>query len=271
MAQTSNLQNFSPWTTGSVESDSLCDFGFKLSGGGTHQSKTMMLSEIEALIPYINETNLKELIIEFNILSKDTLSARRLTFRHLNTLYGLSDTSPISNAFKALIRQDRQGLALHCLLMAIARDPLLRDSASTITSAFPGDPVQWPVIAKSLESQHPSRFTVKMVKSLSQNCASTWTQSGHLEGAYRKIRRRVTPTAANVAFATLLATVCGFGGPALLGSPWLQILDLSTDRALDMLRQAEAQGMARVRSAGEVIEISVRQPLQKTLGVCGLV
>ena len=106
-----------------------------------------------------------------------------------------------------------------------------------------------------------------MLRSLAQNCASTWTQSGHLEGAIKKIRLRVTPTPVSVALAALLAIVSGFGGPAILSSIWMKVLDLSPDRALDDLRRAEAVGLARVRSAGDVIEISVRQPMAAILGV----
>ncbi len=67
--------------------------------------------------------------------------------------------------------------------------------------------------------------------------------------------------------AALLATVAGFGGPAILSSIWMQVLDLSPDQALDHLRRAEALGLARVRSAGEVTEIAIRQPMAATLGI----
>jgi hypothetical protein len=53
----------------------------------------------------------------------------------------------------------------------------------------------------------------------------------------------------------------------MLSSAWFRVLDLSPDNALDVLRSAEAQGLARVRAAGDVIEISVRQQLATTLRV----
>jgi hypothetical protein len=106
-----------------------------------------------------------------------------------------------------------------------------------------------------------------MMRSLAQNCASSWTQSGHLKGAVKKLRQRVTPTPPTVAFAALIATASGFGGPAMLSSGWMKVLDLAPEQALDALRRAEAIGLARVRSAGDVIEISVRQPMAATLGV----
>jgi hypothetical protein len=53
----------------------------------------------------------------------------------------------------------------------------------------------------------------------------------------------------------------------MLSSAWFRVLDLSPDNALDVLRCAEAQGLARIRAAGDVIEISVRQQLATTLRV----
>jgi hypothetical protein len=67
--------------------------------------------------------------------------------------------------------------------------------------------------------------------------------------------------------AALIATASGFGGPAILSSGWMMVLDLSPEQALDALRRAEAIGLARVRSAGDVTEISVRQPMATALGV----
>ena len=199
------------------------------------------------------------------------MSTRRITFNRLNELYGFTETPAIAAVFLELARRDPSGIALHCLLINLARDPLLRDSATAIAPAAVGDRVQWPAIARVFEHLYPSRFSPNTLRSLSQNCASTWTQSGHLEGSIRKVRRRVKPTPANVAFAALLASICGYGGPVLLSSSWLKILDLSPDGALDLLRQAEAIGLARVRAAGDVVEIAVRQPMQSTLGVQGLV
>ena len=116
----------------------------------------------------------------------------------------------------------------------------------------------------------PGRFSEKMIRSLAQNCASSWTQSGHLQGSIKKLRRRVLPTPSTVALAALLAIVSGFGGPAILSSSWMKVLDLSPHQALDQLRRAEAIGLARVRSAGDVTEISVRQAMAAKLGVRAL-
>ena len=61
------------------------------------------------------------------------------------------------------------------LLCALAREPLLRDSAAVVLTAPAGSSVRWPEIAAALDREHRGRYSPKMLKSLAQNCASTWT------------------------------------------------------------------------------------------------
>jgi hypothetical protein len=106
-----------------------------------------------------------------------------------------------------------------------------------------------------------------MLRSLSQNCASSWTQSGQLNGKVRKERARPSISPAAAAYAALLGSLAGFGGPALLASPWLAVLDRSDGEVLTLLRKAEAHGLLRLRAGGDVIEIEVRRHMAAALGV----
>jgi hypothetical protein len=257
------------WFGPAFDKTSVTEFGLKLSGGGVHQSKTMMSVDIDKVIVGIQSTNIspKTLVVEDNILSKSTVSTRKITYAKLKTLYGLEAQPPICLVMKALRYIAPESKELLYLLTSLGRDPLLRDSAEALMGAPIGERVSWPFIAEVFQTKYPERFTPKMLKSLSQNCASTWTQSGHLEGRVKKIRRRITPQPHVVAFGALLANVCGFGGPALLESLWIKLLDINSGQALDLLRQAEAQGLVRVRSVGDVLEISIRQQMARTIGV----
>lgn len=241
--------------------------GVRLAGGGVHQSKTMMLKELSAhrAAAKADLSSPATLIIEQNILGKHTASARKLALARLNGLYGIVKPNPISRVLFGLWPLDVRGRPILALLCALARDALLRDTASAVLPAPLGVSVRWPVIAATLEGQHPRRFSENMLRSLSRNCASTWTQSGHLRGRRKKLRVRAQPTATAAAYAALIATVCGFGGPALIDSPWLAVLDRPRDERLSLLRQAEAQGLVRVRTAGDMLEISARQPIAQAL------
>ena len=248
------------------------NFGVRLNGGGPHQSKTMMLAELQALLATRERTPaaLKHAVIEDNILGKATVNTRTLTYRHIAALYGLKTQPNLTRAFFSLWCASPESRRLLALLVAVARDPLLRDTGQVVTEGAVGSRIQRPAFEAVLLAKHPGRFSSGTMRSLSQNCASTWTQSGHLVGPVRKVRQRVTPTPQVAALAALLATVCGFGGPAILGSGWMKVLDLSADQALDLLRKAEGQGLARIRSAGDVTEISVRPQMALTLGVAEL-
>jgi hypothetical protein len=257
------------WTGPRADRAALSTFGVRLEGGGPHQSKTMMFAELDALLSTgLDEAAELELAaIAENVLGKATANTRSLTYRHLAALYGLKAQPSLTKALFAIWRRDPQGHRLQALLVALARDPLLRSTAMTILESPVGSTIKWPAFAAALEEVYPNRFREKTLRSLAQNCASSWTQSGHLQGALRKIRQRVWPTPPVAAFAALLAAVSGFTGPAVLSSIWMKVLDLSPDRALELLRQAEAIGLARVRSAGDVTEISIRQPMAAALGV----
>jgi hypothetical protein len=257
------------WFNESIASDRLARFGFRISGGGAHQSKTMMLPEVELLLTSANTSpdDLKTAAIEENVLAKSTANTRRLTYRHLCSLYGFNDRPALTKALMKLWPLDREGHALLALLVALARDPLLRGTATVVLKTPVGQVLERPNFEEALSSAHPDRFSYKMVRSMAQNCASTWTHSGHLKGRARKSRQRVQATPQATALAALCAVAAGYGGPAILGSVWMKVLDLSPAQALDQLRRAEGLGLARVRSAGEVTEISVRQPMSSTLGV----
>ena len=252
-----------------AEDCKLSSFGMKLSGGGAHQSKTMMFRELEALISAGASTpeEFRSAAIDENVIGKATSNTRRLTFKHLASLYGLLDQPPLTKALLKMWPSDVQGRRLQALLIALARDPILRETAPTIMSGSVGQSLQYPWLQDALLATFPERFSQKTLRSLAQNCASSWTQCGHLKGAVKKLRQRVTPTPATVAFAALIATACGFGGPAILSSGWMRVLDLGPEQALDALRRAEAIGLAHVRSAGDVTEIFVRQPMAGALGV----
>lgn len=257
------------WSGARAEDAKLSSFGIKLSGGGAHQSKTMMFVELEALMGTGASTSeeFRSAAIEQNAIGKATSNTRRLTYRHMASLYGLGDQPPLTKALMKIWKSDIQGRRLHALLVALARDPLLRESAPVIMAGSVGQSLQRPFFEAAFVAAYPERFSEKMLRSLAQNCASSWTQTGHLKGSVKKIRQRVTPTPPTVAFAALIATASGFGGPSILSSGWMAVLDLTPAQALDALRRAEAIGLARVRSAGDVTEISVRQPMAASLGV----
>ncbi|MFC3430946.1 hypothetical protein [Sphingobium fuliginis] len=257
------------WMGPACKPDAAVAFGMRLAGGGAHQSKTMMFDELDLLLGtgLQSATELAHAVIEDNVLGKSTKNSRGLTYRHMVSLYGLNAQPALSKVLMRLWTEDLAGRRLNCLLVALARDPLLRDSAPVVLETPKGTQLYRQQVETAFNAAHPDRMSEKMVRSLAQNCNASWTQSGHLEGRAKKIRRRVSPTPSNAALAALIASACGFGGPSILSSIWLQVLDLTPDQALDQLRRAEGLGLAKIRAAGDVTEILVRQAMATTLGV----
>jgi len=248
----------SAWFSPTVDEAAAASAGMRQTGGGGHQSKTMMLVELGLFLEAAKKQDAdaaRRGVFEDNLLAKTSDAARRSALANLNKLYGVNRLPPISQAMAAVWELDTLGRPLLALLCALARDPLLRDSFEPIQRAQPGDKLRWPNLAEAISRTHPDRFSPAMLKSLSQNCASTWTQSGHLAGKLNKTRRRPYATPEAAAFAVLLSRLAGFGGPALIDSPWLQVLDVHREERLSLLRRAQGRGLVRMREAGAVLEV----------------
>ena len=257
------------WFAGHADSATLLSLGFRLGLGGTHLARTIMLAELGHVLkavprPMPDEVN--TLVVDENILRKRTGSGRRLSLRHLRELYGLG-APPIVRAMIALWASAGEGQPVLALLAGLAREVLLRDSAEIIFPAPPGASVHASDLAALFERRYPGRYSPKMLRSLSQNCASSWTQSGHLMGKVCKERSRPAVSSSAAAYAALLGSLAGFGGPALLACPWVAVLDRSEAEVLALLRKAEAEGLLRLRSGGDVIEIEVRRHMAAALGI----
>ena len=244
--------------------------GFRFAPGGVHLSKTMMLAELRAVMGAVaapQPTEVERAVITDNILAKPTGTARRLALARLITLYGVTKPLPVQTVALRLWRRSQPGRPLLALLCALAREPLLRTTAAVVLAAPIGAAVRWPDLAAALTVEYPSRYSPKMLKSLAQNCASSWTQSGHLRGKVAKRRSLAEPSPEAAAYAALLGELAGFGGPALLRSPWMAVLDRPESDLMSLLRRAESVGLARVRAGGGVIQISARRPMADILGV----
>lgn len=258
------------WFAASAGNDGAEALGFRSAPGGVHLSKTMMLAELATVLdrlPVSDAAEVERAIVVDNLLGKPTGSARRLALARLNTLYGILTPRPVQLAVLRLWPRNVAGRPVLALLCALAREPLLRQSARPVLDAHPGASVRWPDLASAILAEYPGRYSPKMLKSLAQNCVSSWTQSGHLQGRVNKRRRLADPSPEAAAYAALLGSLAGFGGPALLRSPWMRLLDRSEADLLLLLRRAESAGLARVRAGGGVVQIDVRRPMAQLLEV----
>jgi hypothetical protein len=99
------------------------------------------------------------------------------------------------------------------------------------------------------------RLNESTLNKVVRNAASSWSQSGHLEGRTFKFRRAVRATPSSVSFALYLAHVAGFSTEESLGSGWVRVLDCNSSAALELATAAKRLGLIDLRISGDIVEL----------------
>jgi hypothetical protein len=224
----------------------------KFSPGGAHISRTIMLAELDAALAAVplasGSNNYRSAIIERNVLGKTTVSTRLKSLRHLRELYALDEGAPIFALLRKLHAIDPASLPQLALQVAWARDPLLRATTPAVLDVSEGDLVLTASLAAAVETAFPDQYSENSRGTVARNAASSWTQSGHLAGRAKKIRRRELPS--------VLGDRAGYHGAASFSNPWCRLLDLNPERARALGFEAHRAGLVNLRAIGDVVEIS---------------
>ena len=195
------------------QSQKLLRFGFKFGKGGAHAARTMMLSELRRLLYVAGETaarsDFRSAVVDRNVLEKPTVKARKLTFEHLCDLYSLDAHVCLFRVVRRLWYSDQEAQPVLALLIALARDAMLRVSAPVILGAKPGDQIARERMEKLFGEWSENRLSAASMKAIAQRVNGTWTQAGYLTGRVKKIRAAATITPANVTFSLFLAYLEG--------------------------------------------------------------
>ena len=249
------------WTNSTPEADQ-ARYGLRFGDKGTHTSRTMMLSELGDLFTELGaeagRDDVIAAVVEDNMLGKETTSNRRLSLQRLSELYGLDPSIPIYRVLRRLWDADAAGRPLTALLCALARDPLLRATAGVILPMAPGSELSRSEMIHGLQVGTDGRLKESVLDKVARNAGSSWTQSGHLTGRVRKVRRRVSPTVGPAAMAFWLGNVQGLAGSDLLGSAWARVLDATQPRLVDLALSARQAGLIHAVAGGDVVEIDPR-------------
>lgn len=238
----------------------LTQIGFKFGKNGAHAARSMMIQELTQLLMSLPEqASLDEYrakIIDANLLHKSSENARKLTFRHMVDLYGLSPQVPLFKIFRQLWDLSEESQPLLALQLAVARDPLLRGSAEVILSLEPGELLHRETMESHLAKDDPDRFSPASLKSFSQNLNGTWTQAGYLTGKAKKYRSEPKVTYVNLVFALVLAHYHELSGIRLFNSFWCKLLLKSHTDLYELAHRATLRGLIHFKQASEVIEVS---------------
>jgi hypothetical protein len=234
-------------------------FGFKFSHGGSHISRTMMLAELEAVLAAVpaqgTAADYRDAVLQQNALGKTTASTRDKSLRHLRELYALDPEVPLFAALRRLEARDPASLPMLAMLIAFTRDPLLRATWPAVDGAQEGQRVESSALATALQHAYGDQYSDLNRHKISRNAASSWTQSGHLVGRTKKVRRRVQCTPVAVTLALFLGDVSGYHGSVAFLNPWCRLLDLDAERARSLALAAHRAGLVNLRAVGDVIEL----------------
>ncbi len=224
-----------------------------------------MLGELKHVLRAAPACSLREdyarAIIEENAASKHTQSTRKLTAQRMGELYALNPAVPIFRIMRGFWDLDERSHPLLSLLCALARDPLLRATAPPVLSMTPSTEVARQDLTDAVRDAVGSRLNDSILDKVVRNAASSWTQSGHLKGRVRKIRRCASPTPGSTAYALALGYLLGYRGQSLFETLWAKVLDVSTAEILRLAYDAKRLGFLDLKQAGEVIEINFPPPL----------
>lgn len=236
--------------------------GFRFGDKGTHTSRTMMLAELTDLLesapPGADREAYASAIVDENVLGKQTASTRRLTNQRLGELYGLDPGIPIFRVLRRIWSVDVPGRPLLALLCALARDPLLRSTATPVVELPVGAELIRSSFLDAIRETVGSRLNESTLDKVARNAASSWSQAGHLEGRVRKIRQRVRPTAGPLAAALWMGSLEGLAGEQLLSCRWTQVLDCTGEALVPLALEAKQLGLIQARIGGGVVEVDSR-------------
>ena len=238
----------------------LRDAGFRWGEKGTHTSRTIMLSELRALLancrPDATRHDYLAAINEDNCLGKRTVATRKLSSQRLSELYALDPKVPLFRVMRRFWYADKDENPTLALLLALARDPLLRVTAEPVLRMRPGEELARQPMTDALHRAVGNRLSESTLDKVVRNAASSWTQSGHLKGHGRKVRQRLTATAATTAYALLLGYLTGTRGVALFETLWAHVLDAPAGELMHLAIDARRLGFLERRQSGGVIELA---------------
>ena len=218
-----------------------------------------MLEEIRLLLSNCRHDATRDdyltAIQDHNCLGKRTAATRRISCQRLSELYALDPAVPLFRVMRTCWYADKNGQAVLALLLALARDPLLRLTAPPVLRMRPGEELARQQVTDALNRAVGNRLSESTIDKVVRNAASSWTQSGHLKGRGRKVRQSVTPTAATTAYALLLGHLSGKRGESLFDSLWVQVLDTSYGELMHIAMDARRLGFLDMSQSGGVVEV----------------
>ena len=235
-------------------------WGFRSGERGTHSSRTIMLDELSQLMDAApakaRRADYTRAVMDDNCLGKRTAANRTHSLQRLTELYGLDPRLILFRALRDLWDRHETSRPLLTLLLALARDPLLRATAASVLDTPHGHEFARQPMKDALSEVAGERLNEDILDKVARNASSSWTQSGHLQGRSRKTRQRAQATPAATMYALLIGFGCGRRGRLLFETPWCAVLDAGPDELLERAWEAKRLGLLDLKQSGAMIDVS---------------
>ena len=219
-----------------------------------------MLSELQSLLTAVpgdrERPEYEHAVLEDNCLGKRTLATRTLSLQRLSELYAMDPGVPLFRILRDLWNMTQECQPQLALLLALARDPLLRMTAAPVLNTAIGKEFARQEMTDALADGTGGRFNESTLDKIVRNASSSWTQSGHLQGRARKFRQQIRATPAASAYALLLGYLQGIRGQHLFNCPWIKMLDLDDLEARERADDAKRLGLLDIKQSGSLIDIT---------------
>jgi hypothetical protein len=213
-----------------------------------------MLDELSHLLDAVpcevSRQDYADAVMEDNCLGKRTAATRKLSLQRLTELYGLDARVVLFRVLRDLWGRNVTSRPLLSLLLALARDPLLRATARAVVGTPFGHEFARQSMKDALSEVVGDRLNEATLDKVVRNASSSWTQSGHLRGRGRKTRQRVEATPAATAYALLLGFAVGRRGRLLFETPWAAMLDAGPNELIDVAVDAKRLGVLDLKQSG---------------------
>ena len=239
--------------------------GFRLGDKGTQTSRTIMLEELQHLLVTapgkVERERYAQAVVDDNCLGKRTAATRVLSLQRLSELYALDPKVLLFRVMRDLWEIHEGSRPLLAMLLALARDPLLRFTAAPILATPFGKEFARQAMTDALDEAVGGRLNPETLDKVVRNASSSWTQSGHLQGRARKFRQPAGATPVACAYALLLGYLLGKRGLTLFDTPWCKVLDVPAEEIAELAHDAKRMGLVEIKQSGSIVDISFPQLL----------
>ena len=145
------------------------------------------------------------------------------------------------------------------ILVALARDPLLRCSAAAVLNLKIGEEFSRADAEAALRTGTEGRLNDSILAKVVRNCASSWAQAGLLHGRTFKHRQQIKPHFVSATMALAVGFSAGFRGESLFTSPWMRVLDADPATARNLALEAKRAGLLDLRISDKIVDLQLER------------